>query len=74
MKAKISLISQIAAVEAAAEGRSFSARSGAERLHNDHLQAALATLKWVKTCEDELRAFNRLHTPDFVGTVGDNGW
>jgi hypothetical protein len=57
MKAKVSLISQIAAVQAAAEGKSFAARSGAERLQQDHLQAALTTLRWVKACEADLRAF-----------------
>lgn len=57
MTAKISLISQIAAVQAAAEGRTFTARSAAERLHQDHLQAALETLRWVKAREAEFRAF-----------------
>jgi hypothetical protein len=57
MTAKISLISQIAAVQAAAEGKTFSARSGAERLQQDHLQAALETLRWIKAREADFRAF-----------------
>lgn len=57
MTAKISLISQIAAVQAAAEGKTFPPRSGAGQLQQDHLQAALATLRWIKTCEADLRAF-----------------
>lgn len=57
MTAKISLISQIAAVQAAAEGRNFLTRSADERLQQDRLQAALATLRWIKTCEADLQAF-----------------
>ncbi len=52
---KISLLSQMAAVEAAATGAPIAARSSAEDLHRSHLQAALATLRWVKAHEHEFR-------------------
>lgn len=57
MTQKISLTSQMAAVQAAADGRSFQSRSAAEDLQRRHLQAALATLRWVKSHEEDIRAF-----------------
>ena len=56
MTGKISLLSQISAVQTAAEGRLPSSGSARDLLEQ-HLKAALSTLQFVKMHEQEFRAY-----------------
>lgn len=53
---KVSIQSQIAAIEAAADGKAASYRGTQKELHVDHMRAAAQTLRWVRRYEAEIRA------------------
>lgn len=54
---KVSLASQIAAIEVAAGGRSATMSRGQKELHETHLRAAIASLRWLRDNEAAIRAF-----------------
>ncbi|WP_440410695.1 hypothetical protein [Neorhizobium petrolearium] len=52
---KVSIQSQIAAVEAAAFGKAATYRGTQKDLHQEHLRAAAQTLRFVRRNEDAIR-------------------
>jgi hypothetical protein len=53
---KVSIQSQIAAVEAAADGKTSTLRGNARELLIDQLRAAAQTLRFIRRHEAEIRA------------------